>query len=87
MKDFERHSSAMLKRLADYAAEHHIAEEMSALLLVREVGNGESVGATCRMAIEGEDPIVAIQTIHYAAKILTEELRKVAQTLNLTPEA
>lgn len=84
MRNFDEHSAAMFKLLKDYAEEHHIAAEMSALLLVREV-TAEDAGQ-CRMALQGEDPTVAIQTIHYAAQILMAELQQVQSALQ-TPEA
>lgn len=87
MKDFERHTDAMFQLVKDYATQNGLLNELSALVIIREVQDpaqaapepkapGES---TLRMAIQGETPDVAIQTIHYAAQILTAELRAVSQ--------
>lgn len=96
MKDFEVHTTAMFKLVREYAEHHKLMDQLSGLLIIREVGAGSDQDAeantaakpVCRMAIQGEDASVAIQTIHYAAQILTQELRSVAQqTLGTTPEA
>lgn len=96
MKDFEVHTTAMFKLIKDYAERNQLMDQLSGLLIIREVGIGADRNSqaetttkpACRMAIQGEDSSVAIQTIHYAAQVLTNELRSVAQqTLGTTPEA
>jgi hypothetical protein len=82
MKDFEIHVSAMFELVKNYAIERQLVEEMSALLIVREVSKPQQPGAAApatpqpmQMAIHGETPDVALGTIHYAAQILTNEIR------------
>lgn len=92
MKDFEVHTTAMFQLIRKYAEQHQLVDQLSGLLIIREVGDPAEQSSEsppkCRMAIQGEDPSVAIQTLHYAAQILTAELRSVAQkTLGQTPEA
>jgi formate dehydrogenase assembly factor FdhD len=81
MKDFDRHSKAMLTLLEGYATREGIINDMSGLLIIREVSTDPSVKAeTLQMSIQGEDPPVAIQTIHTAAKILANELVHMTKT-------
>ncbi len=81
MKDFEQHTAAMLELLKGYVQGHGIIAEMSALLIIREVGTGkEPPGTSFRMSIQGEDTPTAIQTMHHAAQILSQELVNTTST-------
>lgn len=90
MQDFQRHTDAMFQLVKDYATNHGLLSELSCLVIIREVQNPDAANAAdagLRMAIQGESPDVAIQTIHYAAQILTEELRSVQNVLGQSPQA
>jgi hypothetical protein len=95
MNDFQRHTDAMFELVKDYATKNGLLKELSCLMIIREVqdpaqaapapnASGES---NLRMAIQGETPDIAIQTIHYAAQILTAELRAVSQSALGQPQA
>jgi hypothetical protein len=80
MKDFEIHTNAMFQLVKDYAQNHDLCNDLSVLLLIREIQDPEHLEMSpLRMAIQGENSPMAIKTIHYAAQILTTELRDIAQ--------
>lgn len=87
MNDLSKHASAMLELVKDYAKQQGIFEDISGLLIVREVQRPGVPERPLSMAIMGEDPTVAIQTIHYAGVILTTELRAITnQAINAGPK-
>jgi hypothetical protein len=75
MSDLSKHANAMLELIKDYAKQQGIFEDVSGLLIVREVQKPGEPDRPLNMAIMGEEPTVAIQTLHYAGVILTSELR------------
>jgi len=86
MEDFERHTNAMFQLVKEYASNNGLLQDLSCLVIIREVQNStqampepKSGESSLRMAIQGETTDVAIQTIHYAAQILTAELRAITQ--------
>lgn len=93
MEKFEQHTNAMFQLVKEYATKHGLLQELSCLVIIREVQDPVQAGpepkseSSLRMAIQGETPDVAIQTIHYAAQILTAELRAVSQSALEQPQA
>lgn len=75
MTDLSKHAAAMLELVKDYAKSQGIFEDISGLLIVRELQKPGEPDRPLNMAIMGEDPTIAIQTVHYAGVILTTELR------------
>jgi hypothetical protein len=89
MKDFEIHTNAMFQLVKNYAQSHNLCNDLSVLLLIREIQDPEHLEMSpLRMAIQGENSALAIKTVHYAAQILTAELREITQkALGQTPDA
>lgn len=93
MENFDHHTNAMFQLVKEYATKNGLLQDLSCLVIIREVQNPAQVGtepkgsSALRMAIQGETPDVAIQTIHYAAQILTAELRVVSQSALEQPQA
>jgi hypothetical protein len=95
MIDFQHHTDAMFELIKEYATKHGLLNELSCLMIIREVQDPAQAVPTAtpsgqsnlRMAIQGETPDVAIQTIHYAAQILTAELRAISQSALGQPQA
>jgi hypothetical protein len=89
MTQLSQHTDAMLGMLKDYATRHGLLESHSCLLIVREVQDPKvEAPQQLNMAIVGEDVATAVQTLHYAGKILTAELRAVtAATVGSEPSA
>lgn len=95
MNDFQRHTDAMFELVKEYATRNGLLKELSCLLIIREVQDPAEAAAppnasgesNLRMAIQGETADVAIQTIHYAAQILTAEIRSISQSALGQPQA
>lgn len=78
MKDITPHVPQMLELLKDYATREGLLDDISCLLIVREVQREDEPEHPLKMAVVGEDCAAAIQTLHYAAKVVTDTLRETA---------
>ena len=76
MQNFEEHCQTMLTIVKRYATEQGIIDQMSGLLIFREVGQPEQLpDGKPRMVLLGEDAPIALVTVHQAAKVLTDKLQ------------
>jgi hypothetical protein len=88
MTDLKKHGDAMLQLIRDYAERQGFLEEMSGLLIIREALKPDEPERPLNMVITGEEPSLAIQTLHYAGVILTAELRELTkQAISATVKA
>lgn len=69
------HSEVMMRLLKQYAVEHGIYDQVSGLLIVREVLRSGEPDRVTHMAIVGESAPVALITLDCAKQILTDELK------------
>lgn len=76
MKDISPHVPQMLELLKDYATREGLLDDISCLLIVRQVQSKDEPDQPLKMAVVGEDCGTAIQTLHYAAKVVTDALRE-----------
>lgn len=74
MIGLEAHANTMIELLKAYAEAEGISGQISGLLILRELQT-EGPPVPLSMAIVGEEPRVAIKTIHYAGVILTSAIR------------